>query len=102
MENTVESLTLFEQAQHKKQQYNQALELLDRLGADIDWALDFCDYQSIKDILLPLSYNLSEAHDQLENEADRFEEAIEEYSLEKAVVLDNLDKSSDLFYLLNK
>jgi hypothetical protein len=96
------SLTLIEQASHKKQQLNEALDLLDRLGADIDWALDFCDYQTIKDVLSPISYNISEAHDELESQLDRFEEAIEEYNLEKHIALNNLDKTSVLFCLLKE
>ena len=102
MESISESLSLLEQAEHKKQQLSEALSLIDRLGADIDWALDFCEYESIKEILSPISYSLGEAHEELESQLDRFIDAIEEYNSEKDLAIAEVERSSTLNHLLRE
>lgn len=92
---------LLEQALAKQTQLKEALNLLDRVGGDIDWALDFCEYDSIKEHLSPLSYAISDAADELEGELDKLEECMESYETEQVLALKDVDMSTDLKYCIS-
>ena len=55
-----------------------------------------------REILSPISYNLSEAHEELESQLDRFIEAIEEYNSEKDLAIAEVERSSTLNHLLQE
>jgi archaellum component FlaC len=93
--------TLLEQAEAKQKQLEQALSLLDRIGADIDWALDFSEHESINEALNPVSYAISEAHDEIEEEYEKLTEAVNKYEEEKEMALHNVDSETDLKYYLD-
>lgn len=95
------SETLLEQAQAKQKQLEEALALLDRIGGDIDWALDFCEYESIDEHLTPVSYAIAEAHEEIEQELETLLESIESYQTETDFALAEVDNSCDLKHCLN-
>lgn len=101
MEQTTTELTLLEQAETKQKQLEEALALLDRIGADVDWALDFSEYESIDEHLRPVSYAIAEAHDEIEEELERLIEATHKYEDDKEMALHAVDNESELKYYLD-
>lgn len=73
------STTLLKDAENKIKQLKEATTLLDDLSCRIDWALDFSEYESIREHLSPLSYAIGDAHEEVENELERLIEGTERY-----------------------
>lgn len=101
MEQTTTELTLQEQSEEKQKQLEQALALLDRIGGDVDWALDFSEYEIIDEHLRLVSYAISEAHDEIEQELERLIEATAKYEDDKEIALHAVDNEAELRYYLN-
>ena len=99
-QNVTTELTLLEQSEAKQKQLEEALALLDRIGGDVDWALDFSEYESIDEHLRPLSYAIAEAHDEIEQELERLIEATAKYDDDKEMALHAVDNETDLKYYL--
>lgn len=100
-QTTTTEPSLLEQAETKQKQLEQALALLDRIGADVDWALDFSEYESIDEHLRPVSYIISEAHDEIEQELERLIEATQKYEEDKEMALHAVDNEAELKYYLD-
>ena len=94
-------MTNEEKAKDKIKQLKEAVNLLDDIGFRISWALDFSEFQSINDILYPLSYQISEAQDEMEELLETMEEKFEEYEYEKAMSQDQFEKESELQYYVS-
>ena len=90
-----------EKAKEKIKQLKEAVALLDDIGFRVCWALDFSEFNSINDILNPLSYRLSEAQDEMEELLETMEEKFEEYEQEKAMFQDQFEKESELQYYVS-
>lgn len=99
-EETTKELTLLEQAKAKQKQLEEALAMLDDIGWKVDWALDFCNYSDIDETLTPLSYAVSEAHEEIEQKLEALLEAVEKYEEEQHFALAQVDSDSDLKYHL--
>lgn len=102
MESKHTEQTLLEQAQAKQKQLEEALAMLDDLGWKVDWALDFCNYSDIDEALTPLSYAISEAHEELEDKLESLLEAVEKYETDQHFALAQVDSDSDLKYHLEQ
>ena len=100
METQIQTPTLLDEANNKLKELEEAMALLDRLGGDIDWALDFCNYESINEHLSPLSYAIGEAHEEIEEMYERLSEEIENYKTNKAFADQEFEDQSDLKYLV--
>ena len=100
-QTTTTESTLLEQAEAKQKQLEEALALLDRIGGDVDWALDFSEYESIDEHLKPVSYAIAEAHDEIEQELERLIEATQKYEDDKEMALHAVDNDADLKYYLD-
>ena len=98
--NTEAPLTLLQEAEYKLQQLKEAIDLLDRIGGDVDWAIDFCNFPSINEHLSSCSYALNDAHSELEEMYDRLEDEIESHKNDKAVSEAEFDRESNLRYFV--
>lgn len=92
--------TILEKAKEKRKQLDEAVNLLDDLGFRITWALDFSKFESINEILKPLSYQLDEAQTHLEELLEEIDEEIENYQIEKIFNEKEFDSQSSLAYNL--
>jgi len=99
-EQTTEELSLLDQAKAKQKQLEEALAMLDDVGWKVDWALDFCNYSDIDEALTPLSYAVSEAHEEIESKLEALLEATEKYEEDQHFALAQVDSESDLKYHL--
>ena len=99
---TEPTLTLLEQAKAKQKQLEEALAMLDDLGWKVDWALDFCNYSDIDEALTPLSYAVSDAHDEIEARLESLLEAVDKYETDQHFALAEVDSNSDLKYYLEQ
>lgn len=97
-EETTKELTLLEQAKAKQKQLEEALSMLDDVGWKVDWALDFCSYSDIDEALTPLSYAISEAHEEIESKLESLLEAVDKYEEDQHFALAQVDSESDLKY----
>lgn len=100
MEQQTTEPTLLEQAQAKQKQLEEALAMLDDIGWKVDWALDFCDYSDIDETLTPLSYAISEAHEEIESKLESLLESVDKYETEQHFALAEVDSNTDLKYHL--
>ena len=101
-QETTTNQTMLEQAQAKQKQLEEALAMLDDIGWKVDWALDFCNYSDIDEALTPLSYAISEAHDEVESKLEGLLEAVEKYQEEQHFALAQVDSDTELKYHLEQ
>lgn len=90
--------SLLAQAKDKQKQLEEAFSLLDNLGCKVDWALDFCNYSSIDEVLSPLSYAISDAQEEIEEQLERLLEAIKSHETDSCIALKELEEYSELQY----
>lgn len=93
---------LLEQAIAKQKQLQQAIDLLQELGERLDWAVDFCDYSDIKEVLSPLNYAVMEAEQTLGTQLETLEEAVDKYETDLHFALAAVDFDSDLRYYVEE
>jgi hypothetical protein len=94
------SESLLSEAERKLEQLTQAMALLDRIGGDVDWALDFSEHQSINEQLSPVSYAIGDAHEEIESMYERLSEEIEAYKTNKIFADKEFDAHCELQYYL--
>ena len=88
-------------AQHKLQQLNEAVSLLDDISFKLMWALDFSKYNSINEIIEPLLNAVENAKDETEELQENLEDTIRAYEEEKKIIDEELKEQFELEACLN-
>ncbi len=101
MDDTVEKGSLLEAAEAKLKQLGEALSMLDRIGNDCDWAIDFSDYECISEALSQASEAIWSAHEDLEEEMERLNEKVCEYQDNRDMALIEVDNNCELKHYID-
>jgi hypothetical protein len=81
-------------------QLSEAQNLLDDLSWRVSWALDFSEFASISEALNPVLQAIDTALDNIDEEKDALESAIEYYQEKKGVALREFEEENSLKPLL--
>lgn len=88
-------------AKHKLKQLGEAASLLDELSWRISWAQDFSEFSSINEVLDPVGDAISTAIDEINEEIESLQGAIDEEKTNKALAIAEVESDSRLQYLLD-
>lgn len=76
-------VSALEKAQHKLEQLNEALELVEEISDRCAWADDFANYGSIREALDPIYSAAEQAREEIDEEINEIESQIEEMNEKK-------------------
>lgn len=93
--------SLLDSAKEKQKQLNEAIAMLDDIGWKVDWALDFCNFDSINEHLSPLSYAIADAREEIEEELESLDEKIEEFENNKELALAEFESNCELQHYID-
>lgn len=87
-------------AKHKLKQLGEAASLLDELSWRICWAQDFSEFSSINEVLDPVGDAISTALDEINDQIELLQEAIDEEETNKALAIAEVESDSRLQHML--